>query len=72
MVASMDWLRLYRNCLLVLLLATNSAAVASSVWVLELDGAVGPASADYLIRGMAEAITEGATALAAALISRAI
>ena len=51
----MDWLHLYRNCLLVLLLATNSAAFASSVWGLELDGAVGPASADYLIRGMSEA-----------------
>ena len=51
----MACLRFYRACLLSLLLASSAAAFSSSIWVLELRGAVGPASADYLIRGMAEA-----------------
>ncbi|WP_205619970.1 NfeD family protein [Dasania marina] len=33
----------------------NTSATASSVWLLDLRGAVGPASADYLIRGINEA-----------------
>ncbi|MCR8921912.1 nodulation protein NfeD [Dasania sp. GY-MA-18] len=40
---------------LILLLALNSGAAASSVWLLDLRGAVGPASADYLIRGIKQA-----------------
>ncbi len=38
-----------------LLMVFNTSATASSVWLLDLRGAVGPASADYLIRGINEA-----------------
>jgi membrane-bound serine protease (ClpP class) len=52
--------RLTRTLLLVMLLASSASSVASSIWVLELRGAVGPASADYLVRGMAAAEFAGA------------
>ena len=51
----MQGLRLLRISIMALLLCISTVSAASSVWVLELRGAVGPASADYLIRGMAQA-----------------
>jgi len=52
--------RLTRTLLLVMLLAFSASSAASSIWVLDLRGAVGPASADYLVRGMATAELAGA------------
>ena len=52
---------------IVLLLFTPSAAFAEAqspppgaTWILDLDGAVGPASADYLVTGIADAQTQRA------------
>ena len=33
----------------------SPAVAAGSIWVLDLDGAVGPATSDYLLRGMEKA-----------------
>ena len=41
--------------LITLCLIASPLGLASSIWVLELRGAVGPASADYIIRGISEA-----------------
>lgn len=46
-----------------LLLAPVAAVAAPKVYLLDLKGAVGPVSADYLVRGMHRAADEGATAI---------
>ena len=46
--------------LLVLLLALSPARAASSVLLLELDGVIGPASKDFVLRGLATAQTRNA------------
>lgn len=46
--------------LLLLLLAWPARA---EVWLIDIDGAIGPASADHLLRSMDKAVTSGATAV---------
>lgn len=46
--------------LLLLLLAWPARA---EVWLIDIDGAIGPASADHLLRSMDKAVTAGATAV---------
>ncbi|MFZ5938074.1 serine protease [Pseudomonas putida] len=51
------------RCLLLLLLlglAPASQAAPGSVWVLGIDDAIGPASADYLVRNLEQAKAQGA------------
>lgn len=52
------------RCLLLLLLlgvATGGhAAAGGSIWMLDIDDAIGPASADYLVRGLDQAQRQGA------------
>lgn len=52
------------RCLLLLLLlgvATGGhAAAGGSIWMLDIDDAIGPASADYLVRGLEQAQQQGA------------
>ncbi|MBT4520086.1 MAG: nodulation protein NfeD [Halieaceae bacterium] len=55
--------RLVRTLLLLLALTYSAMGTASSVWVLELRGAVGPGSADYLVRGMHQAAEADASLL---------
>lgn len=43
-----------------LLLVTRPAAAQGDIWVLDIQGAIGPAVSDYMVRGLEEAQSEGA------------
>lgn len=51
----MACLRLGYSTLFAFMISMAPITVASNIWMLELQGAVGPATADYLIRGIEEA-----------------
>ncbi len=51
---------LWRSAMLLLLALVSTAAMAVPVRVLEVHDAIGPASADFIIRGMAQAADAGA------------
>ncbi|MFV3093392.1 nodulation protein NfeD, partial [Pseudomonas sp. GW6] len=53
------WLRLCL-CALILCGSVGASAAPGAVVRLQVDGVIGPASADYLVRGMAKAVDEGA------------
>ncbi|WDY57841.1 NfeD family protein [Pseudomonas sp. PSKL.D1] len=54
--------RCWRCWLLLLLLGLTPSghAAPGEIWVLSIDDAIGPASADYLVRGLEQASTQGA------------
>lgn len=51
------------GCGLLLLLLALAWPARAEVWLVDIDGAIGPASADHMLRSMEKAVTAGATAV---------
>jgi len=51
------------GCGLLLLLLALAWPARAEVWLVDIDGAIGPASADHMLRSLDKAVTAGATAV---------